>query len=134
MPDNTMHLRVRYCECDPMGIAHHASYPVWLEMGRTELCRGVGLAYRDMEETGAFFAVTRLEVRYQHPIRYDDELVVRTMLERATRVKLVHRYEILRDGLVTTTAETTVACVGADGRPRAMPEQLRRAIGVPDDG
>lgn len=30
-------IRVRYNECDPMGVVHHAIYPVWFEMGRTEL-------------------------------------------------------------------------------------------------
>ncbi len=116
-----------------MGIAHHASYPVWFEMGRTELVRASGVTYRDIEALGAFFAVTRLEVRFSHPIRYDDEIEVLTRLERATRVKALHAYEIRRDGLVTTTARTTVACVGRDGRPREMPPPLRRAMGVERD-
>ena len=130
MAQHQFTVRIRYSECDPMGIAHHASYPVWFEMGRTELCRSAGVAYRDMEELGAFIAVARLEVRYVHPIRYDDEVEICTTLERATRVKAIHAYRILRAGLVVTTASTTVACVGPDGRPREMPEPLRRAMGV----
>ena len=35
----TIPIRVRYAECDPMQIAHHGSYPLWMEMGRTELLR-----------------------------------------------------------------------------------------------
>ena len=116
-----------------MGIAHHASYPVWFEMGRTELVRASGVTYRDIEALGAFFAVTRLEVRFSHPIRYDDEIEVLTRLERATRVKALHAYEIRRDGLVTTTARTNVACVGRDGRPCEMPPTLRRTMGVERD-
>ena len=37
-----MDIRVRYCECDPMGVVHHTVYPVWFEMGRTELLRDTG--------------------------------------------------------------------------------------------
>ena len=35
-------IRVRYCECGPMGVVHHTVYHVWFEMGRTELLRGTG--------------------------------------------------------------------------------------------
>ena len=49
-PDRvTIPIRVRYAECDPMQIAHHASYPVWMEMGRTELLRAQGANYRECE-------------------------------------------------------------------------------------
>ena len=41
-------LRVRYPECDPMNVAHHSAYAVWLELARTELLREQGLAYRDL--------------------------------------------------------------------------------------
>ena len=43
-------VRVRYAECDPMGVVHHTVYPVWFEMGRTELLRETGASYREFEE------------------------------------------------------------------------------------
>ena len=69
-------MRVRYCECDPMGVAHHSACVAWFEMGRTELLRGTGITYRAMEEAGMLLVVTKLEIRYKLPGRYDDELVV----------------------------------------------------------
>ena len=59
-----------------MGVTHHSVYPVWFEMGRTELLRSTGISYRELEEEGVFLAVVRLDVRYRQPARYDDDLVL----------------------------------------------------------
>lgn len=117
-------VRVRYSECDPMGVAHHASYPVWLEMARTELLREQGLAYRDLEAQKIFFVVARMSLRYQRPIRYDDEIEVRVFLQPSAGVKLEHRYELTLNGTTMAKAETTLACVDAQGKLRPVPEQL----------
>ena len=117
-------VRVRYDECDPMGVVHHAVYPIWFEMGRTELLRPLGLSYRDLEADGVFLAVTKLAIRYRAAARYDDELVVHTTLTRATRVKLEHAYELRRDGRLLAEGETTIACLDGAGRVRVLPEVL----------
>lgn len=131
-------LRVRYCECDPMGVAHHAAFVPWLEMARTELLRDCGVTYAQLEAAGVFLVVAKLDVRYRRPGRYDDLLAIRTRVTRASRVKLVHEYEVRllertdtdvgamrgqgEDLLVV--ASTTLACVGADARPRHLPDWL----------
>ena len=120
----TLDVRVRYCECDPMGVVHHTVYPVWFEMGRTELLRATGRTYRALEEAGVFLAVVRLDVRYRAPARYDDLLTLHTTIERVTRVKLVHAYDLRRDGTSLVTGETTLACLDADGAARALPEWM----------
>ena len=126
-------IRVRYLECDPMGVAHHASYIAWLEMGRTELLRPSGVSYRDMEEAGILLAVTRLEVRYRLPARYDDEMIVRTRVSGGGRARIDHAYELVRIGATgeetLATAESTLACIDHDGRPRPLPEWLAPASG-----
>jgi acyl-CoA thioester hydrolase len=120
----SLEIRVRYNECDPMGVAHHTAYPAWFEMGRTELCRGAGISYRELEEQGVFLAVVRLEVRYKAPARYDDLLTLETTLERSTRVKLEHTYRLLRDGQLLATGATTLACLDREGRLQELPEFL----------
>ena len=117
-------IRVRYCECDPMGVAHHTAYPVWFEMGRTELLRVAGFRYRDLEERGVLMAVAALEVRYKAPARYDDELILETTLAEVGRVRLEHEYRLLRDGLVLATARTTLVCLDRDGRMQAVPDEI----------
>jgi acyl-CoA thioester hydrolase len=129
MHEHRQLLRVRYRECDPMGIAHHSAYLVWFEMGRTELCRAAGVRYRDLEDAGRFIAVADLQVRYRRPVRYDEEIMVHTRLETATRARLVHAYEIHRDGVILTEARSTVACVDREGRLCPMPDLLMDAVG-----
>ena len=136
----THQLRVRYVECDPMGVVHHSSYLPWMEMGRTELLRAVGESYADLEAAGVFLVVTKVEVKYRRPIRYDDVIEIRTKVDKASRVKLHHSYEIAlierggkapdssdpavpTDG-ICAIASTELACVGSDGRPKAMPGWL----------
>ena len=58
----TIQVRVRYAECDPMGVLHHAIHPVYLEMGRTELLRQSGFTYRALEERGIYLVITKLEL------------------------------------------------------------------------
>ncbi|MCA9283496.1 MAG: acyl-CoA thioesterase, partial [Phycisphaerales bacterium] len=123
-------IRVRYCECDPMGVAHHASYVPWFEIGRTELLRAADISYAELEESGIFLVITRLEVKYRQPARYDNQLTVITTVTRGGRARIDHDYELWLDepGRERThllaTASTTLACVGSDGRPRPLPEWL----------
>jgi acyl-CoA thioester hydrolase len=120
----SVELRVRYCECDPMGVVHHTVYPVWFEIGRTELLRSTGRTYRDMEEAGILLAVVKLEVTYRQPARYDDVLVLRTELVRVGAVKVEHSYELCRGDDVLVTGSTVLACLDRDGRARALPEGM----------
>ena len=134
-------IRVRYSECDPMGVAHHASYLPWMEMGRTDVLRRAGKTYKALEESGVFFVITKVEVRYRRPIRYDDVVEIRTRVVGGSKVKIRHAYGLVlveRDGLepnheadpsvptdgVLAVAGTELACVGSDGRIQPLPEWL----------
>ena len=119
-----LHIRVRYVECDPMGVAHHASYLAWLEMARTELLRSSGISYADLEREGYLLVIAKLDVRYRESAAYDDELVIRCRVVGGSRVKIDHEYEVLKQGRVITAARTTLACVGRDGKVRTMPSWL----------
>lgn len=118
-------VRVRYCECDPMNVAHHSVFPIWMEMARTELLRKQGTVYRDLETQGVFFAVIDLSVRYKRPARYDDLLTVHVRElpgHGGKRVKVHHEYEIKCNDQLLVTASTTLACINREGRPIAIPE------------
>ncbi len=43
-------VRVRYAETDQMGVAYYANFFVWFEIGRVELLRQMGFAYKEMEQ------------------------------------------------------------------------------------
>jgi len=118
-------IRVRYAETDRMGLLHHANYLVYFEQGRTELLRSRGYSYRDLEDQGYLLVLTRAQVRYRSPARYDDLLTLQTAVVRTTHVKIEHRYELLRDGQLLAEGETTLGCVDRDGKVQALPAFLR---------
>ncbi len=122
-----MTVRVRYPEADPMGRLHHATCAVYFEMGRTELLRERGLAYRDMEAAGRYIAVAHVDCRYRAPAWYDEELVVETWTERVRGARVVFANRLLRadPGGETVLAEamTAGALVDASGRPRRFSDR-----------
>jgi len=116
--------RVRYAETDRMGLLHHANYIVYFEMGRTELLRERGISYRDIEDSGHLLVVIEVGCKFKRPAYYDDLLTLRTTVERVTHVKIVHRYEVFRDGVLLAEGHSTLACVDRDGKPQALPDTL----------
>ena len=125
MQSGEIHIRVRYAETDRMGLLHHANYLVYFEQGRTELLRAQGLAYRVLEDQGYLLVLTKVQVRYRSPARYDDLLTLRTILVRTTHVKIEHRYELLRGSELLAEGETTLACINREGKVQELPAMLR---------
>ena len=123
LPRTSVPVRVRYCECDPQQVAHHSVYPVWLEIARTELLREQGVAYRDLEARGVVMVVARMALRYFKPARYDDLITIDVQQSLAARVKIEHTYTVRREGERLATAETTLVCVDAQGRPCPLPKK-----------
>ena len=117
-------IRVRYAETDRMGLLHHANYFVYFEMGRTELLRRRGLSYRDVEDAGHYLVIVDIGCKFKRPAYYDDLLTLHTTVARVTHVKIEHKYQVLRDGLLLAEGHSTLACVDKDGRPQALPATL----------
>jgi len=117
----------RYAETDKSGVVHHSVYPVWFEMGRTELLRANGVAYRDLEKAGVFFVVARLQIKYRRPAQYDEQLQLETTCSLVTPGKVEHIYTLRRscDGVVLAEGATTLACVNAEGKIRRVPEFMQ---------
>ena len=69
--------RVRYRECDPMGVVYHGHYLDYLEYARTEALRNAGLPYRQLEESGIIMPVVDISIRYLSPARYDEHVLAK---------------------------------------------------------
>lgn len=119
----TIQIVPRYVETDQAGVVHHTVYPVWFEMGRTELLRANGLAYSDLEKAGVFFVVAELTAKYRRPALYDETLDLTTVCTRVTTARVEHTYTLKRpsSGLILCEGTSILACVDAHGKPRRMP-------------
>lgn len=127
------HLRVRYAETDQGGVVYHSNFLIWFEVGRVELCRDHGFAYRDMErDADAFLPVTAVRVRYRSPALYDDEVTIRTRVISVRSRAISFGYEAKRrsDGTLLAEGETDHVVRNREGRARSFPaeyaERLRR--------
>lgn len=122
-------VRVYYEDTDFSGVVYHASYLRFMERGRTELLRDLGVAHSELFEGDVplALAVRRMGIDFLRAAVMDDELVVETtpVIVRGASMELSQR--VLRAGEVLVTAEVTVACVGG-GRARRIPDALRRRL------
>jgi acyl-CoA thioester hydrolase len=135
----TTTLRVRYAETDAMGIAHHAEYLAWYEVGRTEWIRSgaaSGKSYRALEEAGFMLPVVEVSSRHHASARYDDVLDVRSRLTEASRARLLFDYEVLRqpDGLLLATGRSVHAVTDRLGRVRRLPPEVLAWLVTDADG
>lgn len=123
-------LRVYYEGTDAAGMVYHANYLRFAERARSEMLRGLGFSQRRLrEERRIGFAVRRCTIDYRGPARLDDRLTVETRIGEVGAATIAVGQEIRRDGEVLVALDVLVACIGADGRPRRLPAELRSALG-----
>jgi len=120
--------RVRYRECDPMGVVYHTHYLDYFEAARTEALREMGLAYKALEEQGIMMPVVDLGVQYKGAAQYDDLLEITTRFDEGPRARIRIAYEVHRrdDPAVLVTGHVTLCFVDrARGRPIPAPSVIR---------
>ena len=118
------HVCVRYAETDQMGVVHHAVYPIWFELARTDFIKVIGLTYSQMEQDGILLPVAELTARYRIPAKYEDQLTVETHIEKITPARIVFGYRIYQDNdpekTVMVEGTSTHAWVDRTMRPMNM--------------
>ena len=87
-------VRVRYSETDKMGVVYHGNYAQYLEIGRTDALRQIGLTYKSFEDNGIMMPVLSLNCKYLNSAYYDDELTIVTMLKVMPKVRIHFYFEI----------------------------------------
>ena len=129
MREYTYEHRVRYRECDPMGVVYHAHYVDYFEAARTEMLRTTGTTYREVEEDGISMPVVDLQIKYFQPARYDDLLhIVVSLPPEPPAARIYFTYRVVRpsDGARIAEGTTTLCFVNsASGRPCRAPEYTR---------
>lgn len=121
---HTITIVPRYSETDKGNVVHHSVYSVWFEMGRTELLRANGIAYKDLEAAGVFFVVVELHIKYRRPAQYDEKLLLETTCSNVTASKVEHNYKLTRssDSVLLAEGSSILACIDAQGKIRRIPE------------
>jgi acyl-CoA thioester hydrolase len=123
---NSHSFRVRYGETDQMGVVYHGNYAQYLEMGRVEWLRALGITYRSMEENGVMLPVISLQIDYKKSALYDDLITVETSLTKKPLVKIEFDYKIYNEAKeLLATAHTVLAFMDKKtNRPIKCPEYI----------
>jgi acyl-CoA thioester hydrolase len=130
MKFDEIQIRVRYGETDQMGVVHHGNYALYLEMGRIEWLRKMGVSYKKMEEEGIMLPVISMTLNFKKPARYDDVINVKTQLKNRPSAKIEFDYEITDEmGQIITTATVVLAFIDMKtNRPIRAPKYILDVI------
>ncbi|MDP1654195.1 MAG: tol-pal system-associated acyl-CoA thioesterase [Rhodocyclaceae bacterium] len=125
-------VRVYYEDTDTAGIVYYAGYLRFMERGRTEWLRALGVEQiRLAQEAGLVFAVRSLNIEYLKPARLDGLLAVVTELTLPGRAQITLSQRIERAGETLVEASVRIACLDAKKmKPAALPEEIRRKMGA----
>jgi acyl-CoA thioester hydrolase len=130
MFEHQIKFRVLYSDTDKMGYMYYGQYAKYLEMGRVEALRSLGLSYKSMEESGVMMPVLELNTKYIKPLYYDDEITLVTKVVKMPDMRIYFKYELLNPaGKLATVAETTLVFVDCStGKPCLIPANFKSKI------
>jgi acyl-CoA thioester hydrolase len=124
------HVRVRYAETDQMRVVYYGIYTQYFEVGRVEALRELGMTYRSMEENGTMLPVTRLEINYKHPAKYDELLTITSTIANMPTARIAFDHEVHNEeGRLLTTGRVELVFVDARTmRPKKAPHVFLERI------
>jgi acyl-CoA thioester hydrolase len=123
-------VRVYYEDTDFTGLVYHARYLQFLERGRSDFLRLLGIVHTELlaRPDPLVFAITRMDIAFKAGARIDDTLLVRTRFVSTSGARLVLEQAVLRGDEVLLEAEVEAACLTPEGRPRRPSRELSAAI------
>jgi len=121
-----MKVRIYYEDTDSGGVVYYANYLRYFERARTEFLREKGCEVSDFIQSGFLFVVTKVEVCYHYPARYNDVLKIETRISDIRSASFVFSHKVYLKGgdLLVAEAQVKLACVDGRGRPTRLPERL----------
>jgi acyl-CoA thioester hydrolase len=128
-------IRVYYEDTDFSGAVYHASYLRFMERGRTELLRGLGLTQSVLQqcgegtgrETGLLFAVRHMAIDFLKPARMDDLVAVETAVTSVGGASVELSQRICRNGEILVKAHVKIAAIWA-GRAVRLSADIRQKL------
>ena len=123
-------VRVRLPETDAMGIVFHGNFFTYLEVGRVDYLRNLGLADGRRPIKDFDNVVVSAHLDFKSPARLDDELTidVRTRSIRESSFTFDFRIRHKRENRVVAAGYTTHCAIDPGFRPMKVPVTFRDVI------
>jgi len=130
MKPHHLPIRVYYEDTDFSGVVYHASYLRFMERGRTELIRDLGIDQRELFDAGQplAFAVRSMRIDFLKPAVMDDLLTIETSPSDMKGASMTVDQRVLRGEEPLVVAQVRIVCIGG-GRARRIPDALRARLG-----
>ena len=120
---------VRFAETDAQGIAHHASFVVWLEVARVAYLSEHAGGYLAIQAQGIDALTTAVAVRYRRAAYFDDRLRIWTRCVDLRGARFRYEYAVERAGELVAEGSTSHATVDAATRlPTRVPAWVAAAV------
>jgi acyl-CoA thioester hydrolase len=119
---------VRYDEVDRIGIVHHRSFVRYFEIARIELLREIGFPHRRLEDSGAWFVVSEIQIEFKASAAYDEEILVETTVGRTGPASVAFDYRVLSGPRLLATGRVKLACTDGRGKAIRVPPPLLQAL------
>ena len=138
LPDGAGHVlpvRIYFEDTDFSGVVYHASYLRFMERGRSDYVRLLGVGHTALASgehgEALAFAVRRIHIDYFRPARIDDLVEVETRPGDVRGASIVLRQVVRCGEEKLVEADVTIVMINLEGRARRIPDTLRRAMGAP---
>ena len=114
---------VAYADTDAEGVMYHARYIEVAERARSNWSKHVLIPDGDLG-----FVVRELNVRYMHPILLNDDFKVETITTKIGAASMTIEQKFVKDDEICAIMNITIAYLGSDMRPKAMPESIIKLV------
>ena len=122
-------VRIRFAETDAQGIAHHASFVVWLEVARVAYLAAHAGGYQGIRDGGVDALTTEVCVRYHRAAYFDETLRIWARCTDVRGARFRYEYRIERGDELVADGHTSHATVDrATNRPTRVPAGLLEAV------
>ncbi len=124
-------IRVRYADTDQMKMVYHSKYFEYFEQGRSDLLRNIGIPYPEIEKMGYYLPVVEAHARFIKPGRYDDLLIVETMITEIPKARIEIEYAIINNDSeeLLVAGYTVHGFVNVKtGKPARAPKQFLKIL------
>lgn len=128
MEDFYIEKKIYYHDTDCGGVVYYANFLKYLEEARTEFLLVKGIELPKLAEQNIFFVVSRVEIDYKSPARYQDRVRVSSNVEEIKLSAIRFYQEVSRNTTLLAKATTTLVCVGGDFKPKRLPLEVTEKL------
>ena len=125
-------VRIYFEDTDFSGVVYHGSYIRFMERGRSDFVRLIGVGHTDLGEgvhgEPLVFAVRRIDITFFKPARIDDLVEVVTTVREMGGARLELKQVVRRGAEVLTEADVTIVLVSVEGKARRIPDSVRSIL------